>query len=278
MPTLNLSIKYSVDTKTPFSAQDLKDKFLSHLPNDFNCNQFVSDETIDFYIQSAKEQLEAYLGIKIGREVITERHDFIVDDWVQWGYIKTTYPVQSPVSLAGYLGNVQQVEYPFDWITVRETSDGKTFNREFRIMPIGSGATYNNTSALFLGSFNQQLSWWRQNRNVPNYWKLKYVTGFVNDVIPTDILQALGMIATIPILGIISDAYTGKRGLGFGVSSKSISLDGLSQSVSSFNSGQTGIFGARMKQYTEALFGANGRSGLLDTLKDAYSAIIFTVC
>jgi hypothetical protein len=277
MPTLNLSIKYNVNTKVPFSAQDLKDKYLAFLPNDFNCNKFISDETIEFYIQAATEQLESILGMKISRDVITERHDYIIDDWVQWGYIKTTYPVQSPVSLSGFLGQMEQVQYPFDWISVRETSDGKTYNREFRIIPIGSGATYNNTSALFLGSFNQQLSWWRQNRNVPNYWKMKYITGFPKDKVPADILQAIGMIATIPILGIISDAYAGRRGLGFGINSKSISLDGLSQSVSS-SASEKGIFAARMKQYYDALFGVNGKNGLLEVLKDAYSAIMFTVC
>jgi hypothetical protein len=277
MPVINLLAKYNVNTSVPFSAQDLRDKFIAHLPNDFKCNHFVSDETIDFYIQSAKEQLESYLGIKIGREVITESHDFIIDDWLQWGYIKTTYPVQSAVSLSGFLGEMEQVKYPYEWVTVRQTSDGKTFNREFRIIPLGSGATYNNTSALFLGSFNQQLSWWRQNRNVPNYWRLKYITGFPQDNTPADILQALGMLATIPILGIISDAYAGRRGLGFGVSSKSISLDGLSQSVSSA-AAEKGIFAARMKQYYDALFGVNGKNGLLEVLKDAYSAIMFTVC
>lgn len=280
MPTINLSIRYSINTTVPFSAQELKDKYLSFLPSDFNCNQFISDETIDFYIKSAKEQLEAYLGMRISREVIEESHDYFVDDWLQWGYIRTTYPVQSPVSLKGFLGVKEQVTYPSDWITARSTSDGKTYNREFRIIPIGSGATYQNTSALFLGSFNQQLSWWRQNRNVPNYWRLKYITGFPNDQIPSDILQALGMIATIPILGIISDAYSGRKGLGFGVSSKSISLDGLSQSVSTFAGADKGIFGARMKQYGDQLFGKNSddKHGLINTLKDAYSSIMMVVC
>lgn len=277
MPTISLSIKYTVNTTVPLSAQDLKDKYLSFLPNDFNCNQYVSDETIDFYIQSAKEQLEAHLGMRIGREVITERKDFIIDQWLSWGYIQTTWPVQTAVSLEGYLGEMKQVAYPQEWVVARETSDGKTFDRQFRIIPIGSGATYNNTSALFLGSFNQQLSWWRQNRNVPNYWKMKYITGFPQDKVPTDILQAMGMIATIPILGIISDAFAGRRGLGFGVSSKSISLDGLSQSVSTFAGADKGIFGARMKQYYDALFGINGKNGLLEVLKDAYSAILMTV-
>lgn len=277
MPQINLSVKYNVNTKAAFSAQDLKDKYLSFLPNDFNCNQFVSDETIDFYIQSAQEQLESFIGIKISRQVISESHDFIIDDWLQWGSIKTTWMVQSPVSLCGYLGNKLQVTYPPEWLVSHQTNDGKTFDRSVRIMPIGSGATYQNTSALFLGSFNQQLSWWSSNRNVPNYWRVSYITGFPGDKIPADILQALGMIATIPVLGIISDAYAGKRGLGFGVSSKSISLDGLSQSVSSFASAEKGIFGARMKQYSDALF-SNEKNGALATLRDYYGAILMAVC
>lgn len=277
MPQLNLSIKYTVNTKTAFSAQDLKDKFLMGLPNDFKCNQFISDETIDFYIKAAQDMLEAYLGIKIGRQVISERKDFIIDDWLQWGYIRTAWMVQSPVSMAGYLGDKLQVTYPSEWILARETTDGKTYNREFRIMPIGSGATYQNTSALFLGSFNQQLSWWSNNRNVPNYWKITYITGFPNDEVPNDILLALGMLATLPLLPILSDAYSGKRGLGYGISSKSISLDGLSQSTSSFASGDKTLFGARAKAYNDMLF-SNDKNALLATLRDYYQAINFAVC
>lgn len=276
MPTINLSVKYPVNTKTPFSSQDLKDKYLSHLPNDFNCNQFITDETIDFYIQSAKEQLEALLGIKIGREVIAESHDFIIDDWMQWGFIRTTYPVQSAISLEGFLNDLRQVSYPSQWISARSTTDGKTYNREFRLIPIGSSATYQNTSAMFLGAFYPQLSWWKMNRNVPNYWRLTYITGFPNDIIPTDILQALGMIAAIPLLLIAGEAYSGKRGLGFGISSKSISLDGLSESLSSYS--EKGIFSARINEYGNMLFGKNGKGGLIATLRDYYSSIIWTVC
>jgi hypothetical protein len=278
MPTLTLNINYNINTKVPFSAQDLRDKFLSFLPNDFNFGKYITDDTIDFYVQSAQKILEDYLGIKLNRDIVAENFDYIIDDWMQWGLMKTTYPVQAPVMLEGYLGNIKQLTYPPEWMSARGTNDGRTYNRDVRLIPTGGSLTYENTSALFLGSFYPQINWWRTNRNIPNYWKVTYITGFVNDIIPADILQALGMLATIPILGIISDAYTGNRGLGFGVSSKSISMDGLSQSVSSFNSAQAGIFGARIKQYGDSLWGISGKPGLLDILKDSYSAIMFTVC
>lgn len=278
MPQITLSAKYSRNIYNPFSSQDLKDKFLTGISTDIN-GQKISDETIDFYISSAIEQLESYLGLKLSRQIFFETRDYYIDDWANWGFIKATYPVQAAISLDGYLGQSKQISYPKEWLSVRKTSDNKTFTREFRITPNTSNVTFqNSTSILVMGSAYPILNWWRTNRNVPNYWMLKYITGFPDDKIPSDLLQAVGMIATIPILGLASDLNMSKGSLGLGVSSKSISLDGLSQSVSTYSNGQTGIYGARMKQYSDALFGVSGKQGLLETLKDAYSSIVWAVC
>jgi hypothetical protein len=276
MPTLKLNIKYGINTNSPFSAQDLRDKFLSGLPNNFN-GASITDDTIEFYIQSAMQQLESYLGLKLSRQIITEKLDYYLDDWANYGAMKVTYPVVIPVALSGYLGQIKQVDYPNEWLSAKESSDGKSYSRTVRLMPTAGQLNYQNSFSLAFGSFSPQLNWWRANRNIPNYWQIKYITGFPNDIIPSDILQVIGMIAVIPILGIISDMYSGTQGLGFGVSSKSISLDGLSQSVSSFASGDKSIFGARVKQYVEQLYGTNGKPGLLEILKDSYSSILFTV-
>lgn len=278
MSQIKLQIKYGVDVLSSFSAQDLKDKFLYGLPDEFN-GSTLPEDTINFYIQSAKQQLESYLGLKLERQLISERLDFIVDDWVNWGFIKTTYPVQEAVSIEGYLGTNKIINYPKDWISQKETTDGRTYSRQLRLVPVGSTMTYESATALYFGSvWTPQIAWWRMNRNIPNYWKINYITGFPNDVIPADILQAIGMIAVIPILGIISDKFSGTNGVGFGVNSKSISIDGLSQSISSFANGQNSVFGARMKQYGDQLFGTNGKQGLLEVLKESYSAIMWTTC
>lgn len=277
MPQITLTAKYSRNISNPFSAQDLKDKFLSGITTEVN-GQKILDSTIEFYIDSAVEQLESYLGLKLNRKIFSETRDYYKDDWSNWGFIKATYPVQAAISLEGYLGTQKQITYPPEWLSVRKTSDNKTFTREFRLTPNTASATFNSTSILIMGSAYPQLNWWRTNRSVPNYWQLTYLTGFPYDKIPSDILQAIGMIATIPLLGLASDLHMNRGGLGLGVSSKSISLDGLSQSVSSYANGQTGIFGARMKQYSDALFGVAGKPGLLEILKDAYSSIIWAVC
>jgi hypothetical protein len=56
----------------------------------------------------------------------------------------------------------------------------------------------------------------------------------------------------------------------FGLASQSLSLDGLSQSVSKANGGN--IFGQRLKQYGEELFKTD-----LPMLRSVYSGIKFEV-
>ena len=65
-------------------------------------------------------------------------------------------------------------------------------------------------------------------------------------------------------------------GVGLGISSKSISIDGLSQSTSTYVNGQTGIWGATLKQYADLLNPAQPGS-LLSRLSDQYGAIVMGV-
>jgi hypothetical protein len=60
------------------------------------------------------QQLESYLGLKLSRQIITEKLDYFLDDWVNYGSMKVTYPVVAPVALSGYLGQIKQVDYPLN--------------------------------------------------------------------------------------------------------------------------------------------------------------------
>ena len=73
----------------------------------------------------------------------------------------------------------------------------------------------------------------------PNYWHAKYLTGFKK--IPNDLLNVLGMLASINVLNIAGDII-----LGAGIASYSLSLDGLSQSISSTSSATNSGYGARI--------------------------------
>jgi hypothetical protein len=55
-------------------------------------------------------------------------------------------------------------------------------------------------------------------------------------------------------------------------------LDGLSQSTSLLKSGEYGIYGARIKQYSMDLFDKDGKGGLIADLKAVYKGFTMNVC
>jgi hypothetical protein len=98
---------------------------------------------------------------------------------------------------------------------------------------------------------------------IPDYWKVAYLTGF--DKIPDNILTVIGKLASIFILQQLGDVI-----LGPGISSMSLGLDGLSQSVSSTKSASNSAFGSRISVYTKDL------ERELPALHDFFTGFVFT--
>lgn len=243
MPTLTLISKYKVDLTSVLSAEDIRANYLYGIDLSKN-GKVITDETIDYYIGTAIEVVERELNVKLTKQVYNESRDFFSDDWRSWGYLKCTYPVVLPIMLDGYLGTIKQVHYPVTWLSTKRTNDGKMFSRLMYIVP-NTGSTYSEI-VVFSGVL-PYLSSYGQQPQIPNYWTIKYITGF--DKVPLDILNAVGRLATIGVLGVANEFLLQTPG----VNSKSISIDGLSQSSGTYVNGQAGIFGARIKQYTEEL-------------------------
>lgn len=267
MPTLNFHIKYQKDTSQIISADEFKKMYLYGI--DLNMYGKVLDDSVfDFWIAAATQQVEDYLNVKIRKQIFTEKKDFHGDDWRQWGYINTMYPVVLPLALTGFLGSVQQIKYPRQWISSSKTSDGRWYQRRINLV----ANTGSNHSEVFAASGLIPNLGPGTYGNIPDYWNLSYVTGF--DKIPADILAVIGKLSAIQILAVASD---GMMPGGPGVASNSISLDGLSQSISSVASGQNGIFGARIKQYGSDLFGDRDQLGELKRLRGVYQGVVLGV-
>lgn len=176
--------------------------------------------------------------------------------------MKATYPVVCALGLTGFLGTVKQVNYPKEWLSARRTSDGKLYSRLLYLVP-NTNSTH--SEAIIFSGIMPNIRTYGSQRQIPNYWEMKYITGF--DKVPSDIMNVIGKYTALNILALAGDflqKYPGQ-------SSTSISLDGLSQSVSTFANGQTGIFGARIKQYSEEI------DKELSRLKDYYG-ISWGVC
>lgn len=262
---IDLSISYSVDNTLCISPDEIKEIYLHGINlQDREGNQ-INNKSIIYFIKSAQEEIEKYLSIKLKRQVITESKNYSVDDWIQWGYIISTYPVNCPLSIEGFWSQRKIIEFPKDWLSVRRTSSNQ-FNRSIALIPSSS----NNSNQLinYIGSYPNNMFYGALGREtLPNYWDIKYITGF--DRIPNDILNLLGKLVSINLLPILSDNLKGS--LSPGISSNSISLDGLSKSVSGFSNSQGGIYGARIKQYSEEI------KEKLPLLRDYYCGIPFDV-
>lgn len=287
MPQLSLQVLIKKDYTSPFTVEDLKSKYLAGLP----IPDSITNETLEFFVNASIEELESFLGVKFAKQTITETKDFYKDDWVQWGYLHTTYPVVVPIGLEGFLGSTKQVTYPQSWLSSRKTSDNKWFSRIIHLVPTANSTA---SEALIYSGVVPQVGYFGS-RQIPNYWTIKYITGW--DKLPLDIVNAIGMLSAAKVLQTISDALmvgsvrqtvnsqgqtvltnSGGQfgGFGLGIASKSISIDGLSQSSSSYVNGQTGVWGARLKQYADMLDSSKPGS-LLSRLYDQYAAITMGV-
>lgn len=247
-----------------FTADEFKENFLWGLPLSNPVTQArVTDNMIRMKIQAAQDMLEKYLDIKLFKQIITETQDFVREEYMNWGFVKTDYQINKPLSMVGRLNEHTQITYPKEWLTTKQSSDKNVRFPQLYIIPNGM----NNATTQFLAvSYSQYFSFYGA-RLIPNYWHIVYCTGF--DEVPPDIINVIGKIASINILPVLEMGIGGIGGGMFGLASQSLSLDGLSQSVSKANGGN--IFSQRLKQYAEEL------KTELPMLKTMYSGIKFNV-
>lgn len=267
MPSITLSIQFKKNTNLALSAVEVKSLFLFGIPiyDPANPKTFIPDETFDFYIQAAQDEIENYLTLKIGRLAYKENRDFVFDDWISWGFVPVTYPVVKPVKLQGFMNTTLQVDYPEQWLSSKQQSPGEDlYSRQVNLVPITGAANVLTGNSIYVGV--APYIGYFGNKQIPNYWEMTYITGFHK--VPNDIAYAIGKLATIGILNILGDIPP----IGAGIASKSVSIDGLSQSVSSTQSATNAAYGARIGEYKKDLDKA------LPLLHSKYVGITFGVC
>jgi hypothetical protein len=248
------------------SPTELKALYLFGVPiNDpADPKTIMPDETFDFYIEAAQREIENYLTVLVGRRCYKESRNFNYDDWLSWGYLPVTYPAVKCLKLQGYLNTTMQVDYPEHWLSTKKQSPDEDFyQRKVNLVAVSGSANLSGNSiyvgiAPYVSHFGHG--------SIPNYWEVTYITGFHK--VPADIIAAAGKLASIGILNILGDIPT----IGAGIASKSISIDGLSQSISSTQSATNAAYGARIGEYKKDLDKA------LPLLKSKYVGITFGVC
>jgi hypothetical protein len=238
MPTLVYSIKSSKNSGLPISAPELANRYFFGIPIVDQSGNIMRDEDIEFFIKTAKEDLEGYLNLKLSKQIIEESFDYYRDDYKYWGYVPVSYPCVKPFKLYGLLGDIEQIEFPSNWLSPKRTNDGIGYGRDIKLVPTAGSVM--NQSTVYSG-ITPNVGWWGQ-KSIPNYWTAIYCTSM--DRVPEDILDAIGKLASINVFHQLGDII-----LGAGIASQSIGIDGLSQSISTTSSATNAGYGARITGY-----------------------------
>lgn len=234
------------------------------IPMCSNDGRKLSPTSISQHILSAQSLVENLFSIKLTKQVIEENRDFIRQEFMSWGYIKTMYPISYIDNLEGWINDVCQITYPKEWLSIKRNSSVAIYRNIYLIPNTGSkeGAHMTNNSLIYNG-ISPHLGWFGQSY-IPNYWRTRYVTGW--DKIPADLFDFVAKLAAINVLAIIGDVL-----YGIGLTSISISLDGVSQNTPLTRSAQGGLFAGRIKTYIDQM------NEILPILKSKYRGIVFEI-
>lgn len=254
MPTVNNNIEITVPWNERSSGHSallldpitIKESYLWGIPLcNVSTGVALKDEIIALYIRSAQTFVEDLLGLKFGKQYIEETKDFVREEFFQFGYLKTSWNILKPCSLSGQLNDRTVIDYPIEWLTTRSTNLGVDPKwKNLYIVPNGAATTDLKFLAV---SYAQWFSFYGAAR-IPKYWKIGYISGF--DRVPENLITLVGKIAALNLLPIVEQIAAG-NGVSYGNASSSLSIDGMSQSVSKANGGN--IFQQRIKQYWDEI-------------------------
>lgn len=264
MGSLRLKITYEINTEAIISPTELMENYAFGIPLCSNDGRKMSSESIKQHILSAQTIVENLFSLKLAKQVIEENRDYVRQEFMSWGYIRTMYPIAHIDNLEGWINDVCQITYPREWLSIKKIESVAIYRNIYLIPNTGSkeGATMTQNSLIYNG-LSPHLGWFGQTY-IPNYWRVRYITGW--DKIPADLLDFTAKIAVCNVLGVLGDIL-----YGVGLTSISVSLDGVSQNTPLTRSGNGGLFGGRIKQYVDDM------DRNMPILKSKYRGISFEV-
>lgn len=140
------------------------------------------------------------------------------------------YPTITFNSLYGKVSNVRIVDIALEWVEIDEVGGF------VELVPFNQEIAFNFIGLIWVESLRGPVP-------IPNFWNFDALVGFRQT--PAIILELIQKKAAIDALTLIGQAWRP------GISSQSVSRDGVSESVSYLTSGMYGIFSATIHTYTE---------------------------
>lgn len=223
------------------SVDELKTNYLLGLDLTDDDGNPYPDTLYEFFIQSAVSWLEHRLDIRIAPTTfVDEQHDYYREDYKQYIWMKLKeFPVIQVEEVRMVLPGEQVVQtFDSNWIHIQKESG------QLQLVP-GTGSA----GSILLGAAGAYISMiYRNNRFIPDAFRVDYSAGFEPGQVPPLITDVIGKKASFGPLNIAGDLLGGA-----GIASQSIGIDGLSQSFNTTSSATNAGYGARLLQYTKEI-------------------------
>lgn len=230
------NIREENKNKTPIiSAQELREKYLFGINLTDGDGNEMPDSLMEHYIAAAMEWLETEIpGLTLNeKEIVDETHDYYVDDYMVFGFIHLfKFPVKSISKWAiQFPLQTELLEFDPTWLRVDSISG------HVNLVP-----TEGTLSSIILGKGGSFLPLlYNALEQVPAIIHLTYKAGFDDKNIPILVKDVVAKKAAFGPLGIAGDLIVGA-----GIAAKSISLDGMSQTINTTSSATNSGYGARI--------------------------------
>jgi len=223
------------------SIERLKRQELGGVDLRHNDGSPFSDQDFIESITEATDRLAAELDIVLVPTAITERHDYRIDHYMEFGWFELDkVPLAEITAVRARWPNGDTLfEIPKDWLVVLNPNYGQ-FNLVPQSGPLHTALAQNARGiGLMIPGMN---SYW------PGLFEISYRAGFDVGKVPPRIGKAIALTAAIDNLN-----KAGEMIIGSGIASQSISIGGLSQSVSTTSSATNAGHGALILEYRKTL-------------------------
>jgi hypothetical protein len=222
--------------ETPWTINWLKKVYLTGIDLTDDQGNAFPDDIYQFGLDSAKQWLMNQLDIVIPKATYTDRHDFNSMQFGEWWLINLDRrPVRQIKEIHMQFGSMEVLQIPSSWITevVPETGQVQLVPDSGTLMtwPLAQLAFY---AASMLSTYGK----------VPGWYRVVYDAGYDTTEMPYDVLDLGGKHAAIhPLI------TAGNLIIGAGLASKTVAVDGVSQSVNTTLAPSASGYGSMLTQY-----------------------------
>lgn len=249
-----------IPNKLVLTAKEVKNRYLFGVDLTNDDGEPIAVKDIEFWIRSAQSWLQKELPglLLFETDIVDERHDYYLADYMSHNFVKLyRYPVQEVTKVAMKFP-MQTQELQFDPSWYRAESVGA------QVQLVPAAGSFNSIVMSQGGSYLSNF--YHGQHNMPLSWGINYKAGFPPGEIPEDIIDIIGLKASIQPMNLAGDLIAGA-----GIASKNISMDGLSQGIVTTASAENTGYTANIKQREKEII------SMLKHLKEYYIGISMVV-